>query len=81
MHQINMTPEDWQQYFAQYPSPALEYIQNLTEALKKGFVDSFTAEVRAREISAAMQDLWPLVEKKENARQNEIQQGYINQGK
>jgi hypothetical protein len=78
---ITMTPEQWHQYFSQHPSPALEYIQNLSEALKAGFVDSFTAEIRAREIMVAMQDLNPQIDKAEKSREWAIREGYINQGK
>lgn len=70
MHELNMTPEQWNQYFNQHPSPALEYVRNLTEALNAGWVDSALAEVRLKEIMAECRDLSELITKKDKQEQH-----------
>lgn len=57
MNKFNMDEEAWNQYFNQYPSPALEYVNNISEALKAGWLDVTTAEVRLKELSAAIREI------------------------
>jgi len=76
-----MTPEQWNQYFNQHPSPALEYLENMKSALDAGWIDGDLADVRLKEIAGEFHDLCKLADKKVNENQASIRESFIEQAK
>lgn len=60
-----MTEQDWKQYFDEKPKDVVEFIKNLTEATRKGWIDSIDADITRQLINFELRQLNVVIEKRE----------------
>lgn len=77
MNTAHMTPEDWNRYFNETPSPATEYVKNLLEATKKGFVPPDVALIRCMELNHVFRDAYEQIEILDKADQRRIADSFL----
>lgn len=81
MNTLHMTEEDWNQYLNQAPSPAEEYVTNLTHAIKRRLTDPMTAKVRIMQLESAIAKIKPVIEAYDREEQNSIREGFRRDGR
>lgn len=72
----NMTPEDWYQYFQQEPTPAMEWLQNLRDAVKGDWYDAGLAATHLNRLQIDFNKVKLEVESKFRSEQQRIQEGF-----
>ena len=64
----------WRAYFINDNNKGLDFIKDMENALKKGFIDHDDATLCIMGLNAAIKDLLPLIERiKGNSRQGEME--------
>lgn len=72
----DITPDEWAQYFQQEPTSAMEWIQNLRDAVKAGWYDAGLADTHMNRLQIEMDAVKRAVNSQFRAEQESIKEGF-----